>query len=82
LVVALCSRYVSQEEARRRGLATVEDGSFILRADDTKLPRSAPEGMDATRSASCRTTGMTRMSQCESIVDVDFRVGSNRDVGR
>jgi hypothetical protein len=46
------------------------------------LPSSAVEGMDATRSASCRTAGMVRMSQCESIVNVDFRVGSNRDVGR
>jgi hypothetical protein len=55
--------------------------SFCVR---TILPHSALVGMDATRSASCRTTGMTHMSQCasESIVDVDFRVGRNRDVGR
>ncbi len=46
------------------------------------LPRSALVGMGATRSASSRITGMARMSQCESIVNVNFLVGSNHDVGR
>lgn len=47
--MAPCSRYVSQEEVRRRGLATVEDGSFILRADDTTTLTPGGNGRDSFR---------------------------------
>lgn len=44
-----CSHYVSEGEARRRGLATVEDGSFILRADNTSKLSPGGNGRDSFR---------------------------------
>ena len=69
------SNYVTEKQARSLGLAIVEGSSFILRADDTTT--LSPAGQGATRSVSFRTTAMARMSQCESIVNVEFRVSSN-----